>query len=72
VLALRILPESNFALLVAAAAIKEGREAWHGENCCAMPGMGADEASSACEPDCSDACCAEGDDESPADMTARL
>src|ERR1700716_2919939 len=25
-------------LLVATVAIKEGREAWHGENCCAVPG----------------------------------
>jgi hypothetical protein len=44
-------------LLVAAVAIKEGREAWRGENCCAMPGVAAD-VSCGCGPDCTDACCA--------------
>jgi divalent metal cation (Fe/Co/Zn/Cd) transporter len=44
-------------LLVAAVAIKEGREAWRGENCCAVPGVAAD-ASCGCGPDCTDACCA--------------
>jgi divalent metal cation (Fe/Co/Zn/Cd) transporter len=44
-------------LLVAAVAIKEGREAWRGENCCAVPGVTAD-ASRGCGPDCTAACCA--------------
>jgi divalent metal cation (Fe/Co/Zn/Cd) transporter len=44
-------------LLVAAVAIKEGREAWRGENCCAVPGAAMD-ASCRCEPGCTDACCA--------------
>jgi divalent metal cation (Fe/Co/Zn/Cd) transporter len=44
-------------LLVAAVAIKEGREAWRGENCCAVPGAAMD-ASCSCEPGCTDACCA--------------
>jgi divalent metal cation (Fe/Co/Zn/Cd) transporter len=44
-------------LLVAAVAIKEGREAWRGENCCAVPGV-ATEAGCGCGPDCIDACCA--------------
>jgi divalent metal cation (Fe/Co/Zn/Cd) transporter len=54
-------------LLVAAMAIKEGREAWRGENCCAVPGAvtGAD---AGCGPDCTDACCAapEGGPRQPA------
>ena len=45
-------------LLVATVAIKEGREAWRGENCCAVPGTVA-EASCGCGPGCTDACCAE-------------
>jgi divalent metal cation (Fe/Co/Zn/Cd) transporter len=44
-------------LLVAAVAIKEGREAWRGENCCAVPGL-SEESSCGCEPGCTDACCA--------------
>jgi divalent metal cation (Fe/Co/Zn/Cd) transporter len=44
-------------LLVAAVAIKEGREAWRGENCCAAPGAAA-EAACGCSPGCTDACCA--------------
>ncbi|MDQ6899628.1 MAG: cation transporter [Candidatus Dormibacteraeota bacterium] len=44
-------------LLIAAVAIKEGREAWRGENCCAVPGVAAD-AGCGCGPDCTDACCA--------------
>jgi divalent metal cation (Fe/Co/Zn/Cd) transporter len=59
-------------LVVAAVAVKEGREAWRGDNCCAMPRLGTDEAPSAYGPDCSDDCCAGGGDESSADMTARL
>jgi hypothetical protein len=59
-------------LVVAAVAVKEGREAWRGDNCCAMPGLGTDEAASACGPDCSDACCAARGDESSAEMMVRL
>src|SRR2546427_1047502 len=44
-------------LLVAAVAIKEGREAWRGENCCAGPGAVA-EPGSECGPGCTDARCA--------------
>jgi divalent metal cation (Fe/Co/Zn/Cd) transporter len=44
-------------LLVAAVAIKEGREAWRGENCCAVPGA-LTEAGCGCGPGCTDACCA--------------
>jgi hypothetical protein len=44
-------------LLVAAVAIREGREAWRGENCCAVPG-GLVEVGSRCGPGCTDACCA--------------
>jgi divalent metal cation (Fe/Co/Zn/Cd) transporter len=44
-------------LLVAAVAIKEGREAWRGENCCAVPGA-VTEAGCGCGPGCTDACCA--------------
>lgn len=40
------------ALVIAAVAIKEGREAWRGENCCAPLAAGADQA----EP-CADDCC---------------
>lgn len=54
------------ALVIAAAAVKEGREAWRGDACCAMPhldldagggGQGADEACG-CEPGCD--CCSPG------------
>jgi divalent metal cation (Fe/Co/Zn/Cd) transporter len=44
-------------LLIAAVAIKEGREAWRGENCCAVPGLSA-ESTCNCGPGCTDACCA--------------
>jgi divalent metal cation (Fe/Co/Zn/Cd) transporter len=44
-------------LLVAAVAIREGREAWRGENCCAMPGAAVEDGSR-CGPGCTDACCA--------------
>jgi divalent metal cation (Fe/Co/Zn/Cd) transporter len=44
-------------LLVAAVAIKEGREAWRGENCCAVPGA-VTEVGCGCGPGCTDACCA--------------
>ena len=45
-------------LAVAAVAIKEGRAAWRGENCCAsVAGLSSDEACG-CGPGCTDACCA--------------
>ena len=42
---------------VAALAVREGVEAWRGENCCAPIGFASD-ATSACGPDCTDSCCA--------------
>jgi divalent metal cation (Fe/Co/Zn/Cd) transporter len=44
-------------LAVAAVAVKEGREAWRGESCCAVPGVVA-EHGCGCGPGCTDACCA--------------
>ncbi len=44
-------------LLVAAVAIREGWEAWRGENCCAVPGLAAQRPCE-CGPGCTDACCA--------------
>ncbi|MFF7309763.1 cation transporter [Streptomyces sp. NPDC008137] len=49
------------ALVIAAVAVKEGREAWRGDNCCAVPmGTTTDKAASqndcGCAPGC--ACCA--------------
>jgi divalent metal cation (Fe/Co/Zn/Cd) transporter len=44
-------------LAVAAVAIKEGRDAWRGDSCCAVPGLEA-EAACDCGPGCTDACCA--------------
>src|SRR5437763_8873495 len=43
-------------LAVAALAIKEGRDAWRGESCCAVPGHEAG-ARGDCGPGCTDACC---------------
>ncbi|GCB51292.1 cation transporter [Streptomyces sp. NL15-2K] len=47
------------ALVIAAVAVKEGREAWRGDNCCAVPMGGFAEAAEpdgcGCAPDC--ACC---------------
>ncbi|PZR96572.1 MAG: cation transporter, partial [Candidatus Nephthysia bennettiae] len=40
-----------------AVAIREGRETWRGENCCAVPGLAAEQACE-CGPGCTDACCA--------------
>jgi divalent metal cation (Fe/Co/Zn/Cd) transporter len=42
---------------VAALAVREGLEAWRGENCCAPVGFVTEE-SCACGPNCTDACCA--------------
>ena len=45
-------------LVVAAMAVREGREAWRGENCCEVSGL-VEEQSCACGPGCTDACCVE-------------
>ncbi|MGW5671177.1 cation transporter [Micromonospora sp. NPDC003776] len=48
------------ALVIAAVAIKEGREAWRGDTCCAVPVGGADDNDpGGCEPGCS--CCSGAD-----------
>ncbi|GAA0793647.1 cation diffusion facilitator family transporter [Spirilliplanes yamanashiensis] len=45
------------ALLIAAVAVKEGREAWRGDACCAVPAVSkADDDACGCAPGCS--CCA--------------
>jgi divalent metal cation (Fe/Co/Zn/Cd) transporter len=41
------------ALLIAAVAVKEGRDSWHGETCCTAPPLGAVERTG-----CDDNCCA--------------
>jgi divalent metal cation (Fe/Co/Zn/Cd) transporter len=43
-------------LVIAAVAVKEGREAWGGEGCCAPTGQ-AGSAALATEPTCQDGCC---------------
>jgi divalent metal cation (Fe/Co/Zn/Cd) transporter len=43
-------------LVIAAVAVKEGREAWRGEGCCAPAGQ-AGSAASATESTCQDGCC---------------
>lgn len=43
-------------LAVATVAVREGLEAWRGEDCCAIPG--ALEDGCGCGPGCTDACCA--------------
>lgn len=47
-------------LVIAAVAVKEGREAWRGEGCCAPPGgpAGPEHAGCGCADGCADACCA--------------
>jgi len=45
-------------LVVAAVAVREGREAWKGENCCALPSVAGGQ-SCGCGPGCTDACCAD-------------
>ncbi|OKI74137.1 cation transporter [Micromonospora sp. CB01531] len=55
------------ALVIAAVAVKEGREAWRGDTCCAVPGAAAFAAAApaedgdacGCRPGCS--CCSGGD-----------
>ncbi|GLX11456.1 cation transporter [Microbispora sp. NBRC 16548] len=50
------------ALVIAAVAVNEGREAWRGDACCATPTIGTREPSGAAT--CSDGCC--GGEEEPA------
>jgi divalent metal cation (Fe/Co/Zn/Cd) transporter len=50
-------------LAVAAMAVREGREAWRGESCCAVPGL-VEEPGCGCGPGCTDACCVEARRES--------
>ena len=50
-------------LVVAAMAVREGREAWRGNNCCAVPGLD-EEQGCGCGPGCTDACCVEAGRES--------
>ena len=52
-------------LVIAAIAVKEGREAWRGENCCApghQPAAGTAPECGCADDDCQDACCAAPDD----------
>jgi hypothetical protein len=44
-------------LTVAAMAVREGRQAWRGMSCCAVPGVAGEQACG-CAPGCTDACCA--------------
>jgi divalent metal cation (Fe/Co/Zn/Cd) transporter len=49
------------ALVIAAVAVKEGRAAWRGDHCCAVPvagGEATDETQSGCECGADSACCA--------------
>lgn len=47
------------ALVIAAVAVREGVEAWRGEQCddCALPAAGVDADGCGCGPGCTDACC---------------
>ena len=56
------------ALVIAAVAVREGVEAWKGEQCddCALPGAALKETSGCgCEPGCADACCQDQDPDRP-------
>jgi hypothetical protein len=44
-------------LAIAGVAVREGLEAWRGENCCDVPGLGV-VAECECGPGCTDSCCA--------------
>ena len=44
-------------LVIAAVAVKEGREAWRGEGCCAPTRPGAVDTRCGCSTRCTDACC---------------
>ncbi len=52
--------DSIAALAVAALAVKEGVDAWRGDDCCDIPGLDVSQAgeSCGCGPGCTDACCA--------------
>jgi divalent metal cation (Fe/Co/Zn/Cd) transporter len=47
------------ALVIAAVAVREGIQAWRGEQCddCALPGQSSEASSCRCGPDCTDLCC---------------
>ncbi|HEY6794001.1 MAG TPA: hypothetical protein VI248_04890 [Kineosporiaceae bacterium] len=47
------------ALVIAAVAVREGAEAWRGEQCadCALPAAGGPDDGCGCVPGCTDACC---------------
>ncbi|MEV4569918.1 cation transporter [Nonomuraea sp. NPDC049419] len=45
------------ALVIAAVAVKEGREAWRGDACCAVPAATAINAGNDSSGECSDGCC---------------
>jgi divalent metal cation (Fe/Co/Zn/Cd) transporter len=45
-------------LVVATMAVREGRQAWRGDDCCAVPAAGVKEGG--CGPGCAEACCAPG------------
>ncbi len=45
-------------LLIAGVAVREGREAWRGETCCAVPNVNL-QGDCSCGPGCTDACCSD-------------
>jgi hypothetical protein len=45
-------------LVIAAVALKEGREAWLGEGCCSIGGAHTTDSTALTDDDCVDACCA--------------
>jgi divalent metal cation (Fe/Co/Zn/Cd) transporter len=61
-------------LVIAAIAIKEGREAWRGEGCCAPAGSGhADDASACSDGRCTDGCCTPADQQTdPASLAMQI
>ncbi|MEV5411573.1 cation transporter [Thermopolyspora sp. NPDC052614] len=58
------------ALVIAAVAVKEGREAWRGDTCC-RPTLFADTAAAPAQAECSDNCCRPGTP-TPADIEIRI
>ncbi|MFD1930915.1 MULTISPECIES: cation transporter [Nonomuraea] len=51
------------ALVIAAVAVKEGREAWRGDACCAVPAISIPSPADAAEPEgCADGCCSPKED----------
>lgn len=64
--------DSTAALVIAAVAVKEGREAWRGDVCCAAPVTAAgqepgNDQACGCGSSCTDACCAPGGGHPPTD-----